>query len=1370
MALEEEYTDYSCSTAIERLSRDVETILRVWHVDKGSDRHVSVNKGIEALRDAEDPSSTLIRSNPISWNVSVWTKEGRSSVTIDLELALWDAPRDMVLHEDEEDDDPLVRSLRRNPFKAMPSHEFLFDNFSSLFGIGQHISLTPIQPEPIPAGLVDSLGNSVLQRHSDQSTAVWAFGSVLSGWLQTALNCAVASCQCCIPAFGIWGLYQPNNLMPAKAKIPSKSNSRRTSRRELTSRQSNSRNSSNQSMSYLTMPSADSINKLSNQDELLGTTISMESSTIIATGVQVFPKWLHAVRSAALPTVGRKFRKRAQKHFWNHTFVPPFVTGSVICPGAPLDNPATAATMWISAAKNGIKASDVHNSIATNSRLAVWGSVLLQHCPDSTVTLAGARHVFGWFKERKRARSLFRNYDNSYMRMLKEWRRQADDEFEFARSSDDFDKYRKVCQAHALDMLEDAWGFREMKLPLWGPIDDPVASVYATVTWNGKSDIDGVVQPLLSFPLRIRSQRELSKRDWIDMEESVERTILDPLSPSRFCIQVYYDRDTSVATLAANQRCVLATLIRAATLPRESLLQHLTDEALVALWDDNAGTIVANKLAEKAKAGASTRQIVEAMDWSSMIEEMVSVRDAEELVHDIMSGKLTAAFPMSPEEQFNNKGLLSPFRKSAPWGRLLCILFARMAKLRSLSSIALVWEVFVQELRRRWEARESLPNMQYVPGLDPHPLELYEERCFSTIGRKANFAAFLNCSEPDPDDYNCLIGQKLQVFNLGVECIVAEEMLEHEAMERFLLAGEVPASAFMPEMGSANVSEKKFEMPEKAGDRKDLHVQQSQKKWPEARDGIGSLHSAKDYGPPTIKTDLEFLAIDEPGQAVSFDDGLDYVPPDTDITNLDSVVPPEADLTQSDTNLKEKEKDKNLKSIVVEGLPDQAWEGTNIEDGSVGSLATSCSMSQEYYDAAEAGSIFSMRNGFVSLDTVVNVDDMQRRPGARCPVQGVTLGTSGDQLYAPYLQRPFPLTDDLVLERRVMLTNERDGMKKKGRLQCRIDLAHRLQKPKLMSDMSAFKAANPNSTFDDFAGWYGNPGNPLDDYLKDTHPEDVSVQNSVNESAAKKLDKASEAMKVLMSTRDFWSNTWEEATPIPAAEQQPLFDFSSSVEMVIDYLEQMHPANLLNQVMAVNLSSAYFALVASADETLEIEIIKSTLQMLRAKVDTAVKLLSHDATGALFQVSSSRGVDPMGTTSNQYASEETINACEEACNALSVSETMMARATSLLSKFRGQHNLVNDLLKMADGSTVALNDHRGRSSFLDAIHKQQKQHSTFQSWDSLPKPVLREYVLRNIDSEHPCQLSVRFGDEGAYLDRVENEGGILIALMKSYSD
>ena len=147
---EEEYTDYSCSTAIESLSRDVETVLRTWHVDRGSDRHVSVGKR-RSSQDPEDPTASLIRSNTIIWNFSITTAEGgRSSVTIDLELALWDAPGDaivlssttpsssagagagetmMMMIDEDDKDSTLVRSLRRLPLSVMASHDFLFDNF-----------------------------------------------------------------------------------------------------------------------------------------------------------------------------------------------------------------------------------------------------------------------------------------------------------------------------------------------------------------------------------------------------------------------------------------------------------------------------------------------------------------------------------------------------------------------------------------------------------------------------------------------------------------------------------------------------------------------------------------------------------------------------------------------------------------------------------------------------------------------------------------------------------------------------------------------------------------------------------------------------------------------------------------------------------------------------------------------------------------------------------------------------------------------------------------------------------------------------------------------------------------------------------------
>ena len=1577
--IEEEYTDYSCSTAVERLSRDVETILRAWHVDRGSDHHVTAsnnngngsssssngNSNSNSMAVATSGGDTslssvrLIRSDTISWNLTLTTRQkGRTNITIDLELALWDAPgggsgtnRKSTTDTSTTDNDgdgeyyttssPVVRSLQRKPFGPMPAHDFLFDNFSTLFGIGQHISLSPIQPDPIPVELMDSVGRSILERHHGVNVAPWVLASTLSGWLQTSLNVATANCRTCIPVFGVWGEYRPDELVvhtePEPIITTAWDNAGSQKKQQQKSRTIDRRSSVERAGGSVGGSRRSGLSRLDedseNQDILLGQTIETIKNQQLAeeqlqkqlarqstsssvgsngtnsrtdsksknigykkkNGVQLFPRWAQAIKRIEFPPELLVRTSFQHGNVQNRHFSPPFVSGNVISPSIPRTsqqqrqqqqrqqqqsgNPKRlhkkpwgngrgvtvngsgdnddmdrgnqnnnsnvnlyriGANLWVSAystkahrypddGKNssssgnrGLNKNDMIPSaaavLASNARLAIWAGVLLQHCPeDAMVVLEGARHVFRWFKERDSDSDLRggilgaltrggndeRNgygyyYGQSSLRdRHTNWRAGGyDEEDDFANNYnfDDYDYfifYKKQCQDYVQDVFEEAWGCKDRRAPLWGSIDDPVKSVYATTTWNGKSNDNGrgdgegnVVEPLLTFPLRIRSRRELSKRDWAEMEESVEKTILDPNNPSRFCVQTYYDRETSVSTLAANQRCVLAVFVRAATLPNETVLHHLTDADIVGRWDNAAGRRVAAKLAERSHVGNGTRQIIDAMDWSNAIEELISVREAEYVVHAVMNGSLTAGIPSSPEGYFNDKDFLSPFRKSAPWGRLLSVLFAHMARLRSLPSMALVWRVFCQELRRRWDERESLPNMQYVPGLDPRPEDLKIQHCFSTIEPRASFSAFLNCSEPDPDDYNCLIGQKLQVFNLGVECIVAGELLENEAMEQFLEAGQVPASldisneidapSIIPSVTSKNSASLSTDRLTSANST-----------------GIGkeSLSEKADYGPPTIDRDMDFWVMDEPTNSRAQDNSLPTNA--TDEMDFDYVGPPASDLGYTDdTSIKEdpyKDNSKQKKKhFILEGLP-EAWRGSaadELDASDDGSMGSTDALTQVYFDAAEAGSIFSMKRGFITLDTVLNVQDTKHRPGARCPVKEMSISSTGDQLYAPYLQRPHPLTDDILLQRRIMLAKSDEIREKKGALKGRLELAHRLQKPKLLSDMSSFKAANPKCTIDDFTKWYGNPGSPFDSYdTDDPTSDEMSVTSAYQESAAKKLDKASEAMRVLVSTRDFWGKCWEEASPTAAAEQQPLFDHTSTVEMVIDYLEQLHPANLLNQVMAVNLSSAYSALASSARATMKVGIVQLSLKRLRKKTEKALKLLSQDSLGNLSQISESFRISGAGSTmsgagstttknvaSSQFASEAAISACEDACNALSVTETMIARATSLLHKFKGQYKLVSDLLRFADGSTLALTDRAGRNNFLNIVFEQQQKENKLvdPSMDKLPNPILREYVFRNLDDDNPCQLAVRFGDEVTNQDQGENEGGVLLALSKSY--
>lgn len=112
---------------------------------------------------------------------------------------------------------------------------------------------------------------------------------------------------------------------------------------------------------------------------------------------------------------------------------------------------------------------------------------------------------------------------------------------------------------------------------------------------------------------------------------------------------------------------------------------------------------------------------------------------------------------------------------------------------------------------------------------------------------------------------------------------------------------------------------------------------------------------------------------------------------------------------------------------------------------------------------------FDAEEGSVSvLDS--RREDYFGRQGARCPVQGAYLLNTGDQIYAPYLQRALPLTDDLIAQRQMMMRRQQ-GMKASVTIKQRIEIAQRLQKPKLISDMQAFKAANPGAEFEDFVAW-----------------------------------------------------------------------------------------------------------------------------------------------------------------------------------------------------------------------------------------------------------------------------------------------------------
>ena len=1274
VAKHDEFIDYSASTSVERLARDVETVLRSWHVVEGSDRHASMR----VPKHAKDKSAThaspllhtaqtsvqLLRSEQLSWQISFYLPNGEHiSDTVDVELALWDGDLNRSTVEVDERATLPLSLQRADGLEKMPLD--VFANFSTLFGIGQHISLTPLQVS-LGNELWGYLSESIQQRH-DKSASLLSVTSVLSGWLQTALNLAAVSSRCYFPVFGLWGTYQP--LKQSEANL--------------------------------------------------------------------LPAWLQASQQMALKEIPYR-RRRKYKSSLNHQYAPPVMAGQCLIPPTH-QNDDKNVVFWTALLPQASNA----RLTGTDSRLTVWGEVLLRHCSDDSVALWGARHVYSWTRPTPTTRytGLFTEDDGWNDKI---WRKRVS-----TRETVDPNTaagYRTLCQKYALKLMEEAANVSEDE-PLWGPIQDPLASIHATVTWNAlHGGADKELQPLLALPLKIRSRNSMSTEDFIEAEESIEQSILDPHRPGVFVLQVQGDPEIAAATLTATQRCVLAALIRTATLPSETMLSHLLDHEIMDGWDSGAGNEIANQLADRIQAQPGTKALVAAMDWEYAGEGMISIDEAEKIVADVLDSQIDLGFPELPEEsgpvgpQLDE--LWKPFQKAAPFGRLLSNLFVRMASVRSPSSMALVFSTFCRELRRRWDNRESLPNMHFVPGLDPPPESYTPKRCFSNVGEKAAFAAHVNSSEPDPDDWNCLVGQKMQVFNLCVETAIAEDLRKVEMIEKQTPNTEV------------------FESPSATSHKTSR------------KPGVDDVQRRSDLEARNLSTDVHHETLNSQtgggmldvrdSTAKEMSPNLSQDSDEADLSPVnDSCVPTIP---------------ANTKSLMSGAIQALDWSSSG-EDASRGSPASqrgtvtdegtkSVSTHQtSYFDADQEGKVPSIFNlimggsgdhnaGSASiLEMMIGKDSNSLRKGARCPVQDAFLH-NGEQVYAPYLRRPYPLTDDEIVQRRMMLAKQHSDTKASAAIALgQLDVAHRYQKTELSADMSAFKAANPWASFEDFTNWYGSPVNPLEEF-GEAISQDIRLGIASADAVQNSIAKTAESSLMMELTRKFWQKTWEAAPPKTAAESEPLFDPVSTAEMALHYLETLHPATLMCNVLAVNLSAAYFGLVYSAEESLSIPCVRASLRRLRNRVEIAINLLALDAVTS-------------GQVSNPFhpglSSAEAMAACENACIILQQNEVLLARTRSLLSKFPDKFNLIDRILKAAEGSVLSVDDEKERQDILRTVLSQQTDPT---SVSSKPSPTLREYLLRNYDSDNPCQLSVRYGN---HMKDLKSEGVLLMSLTKTQS-
>ncbi|XP_071905422.1 uncharacterized protein [Coffea arabica] len=118
----------------------------------------------------------------------------------------------------------------------------------------------------------------------------------------------------------------------------------------------------------------------------------------------------------------------------------------------------------------------------------------------------------------------------------------------------------------------------------------------------------------------------------------------------------------------------------------------------------------------------------------------------------------------------------------------------------------------------------------------------------------------------------------------------------------------------------------------------------------------------------------------------------------------------------------------------------------------------------------------------------------------------------------------------------------------------------------LLSDMQAFKAANPGCILEDFVRWHSPP-----DWMEG----DINDEADETSDGGDLLSTRGQLSRRMQKEGNLWRELWETAKPIPAMRQTPLFDEDLAVEGILNILEDISPSELFEQLFISLLGSGF---------------------------------------------------------------------------------------------------------------------------------------------------------------------------------------------------
>ena len=157
----------------------------------------------------------------------------------------------------------------------------------------------------------------------------------------------------------------------------------------------------------------------------------------------------------------------------------------------------------------------------------------------------------------------------------------------------------------------------------------------------------------------------------------------------------------------------------------------------------------------------------------------------------------------------------------------------------------------------------------------------------------------------------------------------------------------------------------------------------------------------------------------------------------------------------------------------------------------------------------------------------------------------------------PIAQLPPLYTEDMMREREAALSALGDTDEGRG-------IRLKMQSDMLVSDMSAFKAANPGSCLADFIRWHSPR-----DWISPEDDDKVGKRGP-RSAIAPPRGMLSERMR---NEGNAWRTLWRDSPRLPASKQKPLFDPIKEGEKALHYLEQAPPPEIFAQLCAAATSA-----------------------------------------------------------------------------------------------------------------------------------------------------------------------------------------------------